>query len=76
MCIPLMTKNADHLFFFFLIIYLLIFGWAGSLLCHTAFSSCSKQGLLFLAVHGVLTGAASLVVEHRPLSAGAPLVVA
>ena len=73
MCIPLMTKDADHLFF--LIIYLLIFGWAGSLLCHTAFSSCSKQGLLFLAVHGLLTGAASLV-EHRPLSAGAPLVAA
>ena len=30
-----------------------------------AFSSCGKQGPLFIAVHGPLTIAASLVVEHR-----------
>ena len=65
-----------NFFFFFKTIHLLIFGCAGSLLCHTAFSSCSKQGLLFLAVHGLLIVAASLVVEHGPLSAGASLVVA
>ena len=29
------------------------------------FSSCGKRGLLFIAVHGPLTIAASLVVEHR-----------
>ena len=30
-----------------------------------AFSSCRKRGPLFIAVHGPLTIAASLVVEHR-----------
>ena len=29
-----------------------------------AFSSCGKQGLLFMAVHGLLIAVASLVVEH------------
>ena len=30
-----------------------------------AFSSCSEQGLLFVAVRGLLTAVVSLVVEHR-----------
>ena len=30
-----------------------------------ALSSCSEQGLLFVAVHGLLITVASLVVEHR-----------
>ena len=33
--------------------------------CARAFSSCSKQGPLFIAVRGPLTITASLVVEHR-----------
>ena len=33
--------------------------------CARAFSSCGKRGPLFIAVHGPLTIAASLVVEHR-----------
>ena len=33
--------------------------------CAKAFSSCSKQGPLLIAVHGPLTIAASLVAEHR-----------
>ena len=33
--------------------------------CVRAFSSCSKQGPLFIAVRGPLTIAASLVAEHR-----------
>ena len=33
--------------------------------CARAFSSCSKWGPLFIAVHGPLTIAASLVAEHR-----------
>ena len=33
--------------------------------CARAFSSCSKQGPLFIAVRGPLTIAASLVAEHR-----------
>ena len=33
--------------------------------CARAFSSCGERGPLFIAVHGALTIAASLVVEHR-----------
>ena len=33
--------------------------------CARAFSSCGKQGSLFIAVCGPLTAVASLVVEHR-----------
>ena len=33
--------------------------------CARAFSSCGKWGPLFIAVHGSLTIAASLVAEHR-----------
>ena len=32
--------------------------------CAWAFSSCGKQGLLFVAVHGFLISVASLVAEH------------
>ena len=38
--------------------------------CVQAFSSCGKWGLLFLAVHGLLTAVASLVAEHGLQSAG------
>ena len=33
--------------------------------CVRAFSSCGERGLLFDAVHGLLTAVASLVAEHR-----------
>ena len=33
--------------------------------CTQAFSSCGEQELLFVAVRGLLTAVASLVVEHR-----------
>ena len=33
--------------------------------CARAFSSCSKQGPLFIAVRVPLTIAASLIAEHR-----------
>ena len=33
--------------------------------CVRAFSSCGKQGPLFIAVHGPLNIAASLVAEHN-----------
>ena len=32
--------------------------------CAWAFSRCSKQGLLFVVVRGLLMAVASLVVEH------------
>ena len=37
----------------------------GLCFCLRAFSSCGKWGPLFVAVHGRLTIAASLVAEHR-----------
>ena len=52
----------------FLKIYLFIYLFAvvlGLHCCVPAFSSCSEQGLLFVAVFGLLTGGASLLVEHR-----------
>ena len=59
-------------FFFFLIgralkilfIYLFL-AVLGLPCCAWAFSSCSKRGLLFLAVHVLLIVVASLVAEHR-----------
>ena len=38
----------------------------GLYFCARAFSSCGEQGPLFIAVHGPLTVAASLVAEHKP----------
>ena len=59
-------------FFFFLInsyfIYLFIYLFLAVLglrFCARAFSSCGKRGLLFIAMRGPLTAAASLVAEHR-----------
>ena len=34
--------------------------------CAWAFSSCGKQGLLFVTVHRLLIAVASLVAEHGP----------
>ena len=52
------------IYFFFKLIYLFL-----AVLClrfsARAFSSCSERGPLFIAVHGPLTVAASLVAEHR-----------
>ena len=52
------------LFIFYKFIYL--FSAALCLVCYTqAFSSCSKRGLLFVMVHGLLIVVAYLVAEHR-----------
>ena len=48
--------------FFFLSFFLL--AALGLHCCARAFSSCSKQGLLFVAVRGLLIVVASLVAEH------------
>ena len=37
----------------------------GLCFCARAFSSCGKQGPLFIMVHGPLTVVASLVAEHK-----------
>ena len=44
--------------------------------CAWAFSSCSEQGLLFIAMHRLLIAVASLVAEHGALGAQASVVVA
>ena len=55
-------------FFFFLPFFLSFFSFFLSALglccCTQAFSSCREQGLLFVAVHGLLIEVASLVAEH------------
>ena len=56
------------LFYFFknLFIYLFLFLAVLGRHCYApAFSSCSEQGLLFVAVRSLLIAVASLVVEHR-----------
>ena len=48
-------------FFKFIYLFLVVFGLC---CCARAFSSCGERGLLFVAVHGLLTAVASLVAEH------------
>ena len=50
-------------FYIFNFIYLFL-AVLGLHCCARAFSSCGKQGLLFIAVHGLLIAVASLVAEH------------
>ena len=52
-------------FFLILFIYYLFLTVLGLCFCARAFSSCGKQGPLFIAVCGPLTIAASLVAEHK-----------
>ena len=57
----------DRVFFFFFLInlfYLFILAVLGLCCCVWTFSSCSEQGLLFVAVRGLLIAVASLVAEH------------
>ena len=56
----------NHILLFKIFIYLLYLLAALGLRCRTqAFlSSCVKQGLLFIAVRGLLIAVASLAVEH------------
>ena len=54
-----------EVFFFFFLINLFIFmAVLGLRFCVRALSSCSEQGLLFIAVHGLLIAVASVVAEH------------
>ena len=54
-----------HILFFFNFNFYLFLAALGLRCCVQAFSSCGEQGLLFVAVRGPLTIAASLVTEHR-----------
>ena len=64
-----LSENIRHIFtsvswlvFLNLFIFMAVLGLR---FCARAFSSCGKQGPLFIAVRGPLTIAASPVVEHR-----------
>ena len=48
-------------FIYFICLFLAVLGLR---CCSRAFSSCGEQGLLFIAVHGLLTAVASLVEEQ------------
>ena len=50
------------LFLLFIYLFLAVLGLR---FCARAFSICGKWGPLFITVHGPLTIAASLVVEHK-----------
>ena len=49
-------------FIYFIYLFLAALGLC---CCVRAFSSCGKQGLLFVVVRGLLIAVASLVAEHR-----------
>ena len=60
-----MDPAFSFLFFFYKFIYLFLFLAAlGLCCCAWAFSSCSEQGLLFVAVRGLLIAVAFLVAEQ------------
>ena len=60
----LRSSKSVPLLFKKLFIYLLL-AELGLCCCSWAFSSCSKWGLLFVVVHGILIAVASLVMECR-----------
>ena len=55
--------NLYFYLFFYKFIYLFLAA-LGLRCCMRAFSSCDEQGLLFVAVPGLLIAVASLVAEH------------
>ena len=60
------TEPSEQFFSFFKYFFKIYFLAAlGLRCCAQAFSSCGEQGLLFVAVHGLLKAVASLVAEHR-----------
>ena len=50
--------------FFKIHLFIYLLAALGLRCCARGFSSCGEQGLLFVAVRGLLTAVASLVVEH------------
>ena len=59
------SPQPSCLFLFLIYLFIYLFMAALGLHCCTrAFSSRSEQGLLFIAVHGLLFAVASLVVVH------------
>ena len=52
------------LFFFLINLFIYVLAALGLPCCAWAFSSCGEQGLLFVAVRGLLIAVASLVAGH------------
>ena len=48
----------------YFILFILLLAALGLLCCVRAFSGCGEQGLLFVALSGLLIAVASLVVDH------------
>ena len=61
-CCPLFFLFVFLNFYLFIYLFMAVLGLR---FCERAFSSCGKWGPLFIAVHGPLIIAASLVAEHR-----------
>ena len=57
--------NKGHFFLKFIYLIYLFLAVLGLRCWARAFSSCGEQGLLFVAVRGLLIVVASLVAEHR-----------
>ena len=55
----------DHLFIYYLSLFIYFLAALGLRCCAWAFSSCVERGLLFVAMHGLLIAVTSLVAEHR-----------
>ena len=68
-CFFFLGGRRSGLFFFFFLIFIYLFTcfqlYQVFVTAYQLFSSCGEQGLLFIAVHGLLTEVASLVAEHR-----------
>ena len=60
----LTTTVYCKLFINLFILFVLFLAMLGLRCCARAFPSCGEQGLLFVAVHGLLIEVASLVAEH------------
>ena len=54
-----------YIFFCFNVFLPLFLAVVGLHCCTRAFSSFGRRGLLFIAVHRLLTAVASLITEHR-----------
>ena len=62
-CVSISALHGLPILFIYLFIYLFLAA-LGLRCCAWAFSSCGEQGLLSLAVCGLLIAVASLVAEH------------
>ena len=76
LCVSVVSVVTCFISFFFLSIYLFIFGCAGSLLLCRLSSHCIEWGQSPVEVRGLLIEVASLIVEHSLQGTKASVVVA